>query len=191
MQLTGHYLPTVVHPATMSLSASQNQAIEITERVTSSLSIFGALFVISTYITSSSFHKPVNRIIFYASWGNIIANISTLISLSGIQAGRDSAMCQTQGFLIQMWASRILPEESTWMLTDREGSCQRMLSGRWQWPVMSTLHFAIDFHPVNYGAWRGNICSYATGSHLFRPLFTPSCERNHEEWSMGLPLLVQ
>jgi hypothetical protein len=86
----------------MSLSPSQNQTIEITQRVTSSLSILGALFVISTYIASSSFHKPVNRMIFYASWGNIIANISTLISLSGIEAGRDSAMCQTQGFLIQM-----------------------------------------------------------------------------------------
>jgi hypothetical protein len=86
----------------MSLSPSQNRAIEITERVSSSLSVIGALFVIGTYTVSSSFHKPINRMVFYASWGNIIANISTLISLSGIQAGRNTALCQTQGFLIQM-----------------------------------------------------------------------------------------
>lgn len=86
----------------MSLTPQQNQALLITERITSGLSIFGALFVILTYSVSASFHKPVNRMVFYASWGNILANVSTMISLTGITAGRDSVMCQSQGFLIQM-----------------------------------------------------------------------------------------
>ncbi|KAJ5831855.1 hypothetical protein N7474_000166 [Penicillium riverlandense] len=109
----------------MSLSPSQNRAIEITERVTSSFSVIGALFVIGTYTASSSFHKPINRMVFYASWGNIIANISTLISLSGIQAGRNTALCQTQGFLIQMSIiidihaddhERFMPADALWTL---------------------------------------------------------------------------
>lgn len=88
--------------ATMSLTLKQNQAIEITERISSGLSICGALFVILTYSVSASFHKPVNRMVFYASWGNILANVSTMISLSGITAGKDSVTCQSQAFLIQM-----------------------------------------------------------------------------------------
>ncbi|KAJ5089991.1 hypothetical protein N7532_008675 [Penicillium argentinense] len=96
----------------MSLSPSQNRAIQITERVTSSFSVFGALFVIGTYTASSRFHKPINRMVFYASWGNILANVSTLISLSGIQAGQESSMCQTQAFLIQMF----MPADALWTL---------------------------------------------------------------------------
>lgn len=86
----------------MSLSSRQFGAIEVTERVASSFSILGTLFVISTYLASPDFHKPINRLIFYASWGNMIANVATLISRSGIRAGPDSALCQSQSFIVQM-----------------------------------------------------------------------------------------
>ncbi|KAL8895886.1 MAG: hypothetical protein Q9207_007967 [Kuettlingeria erythrocarpa] len=52
---------------------------------------------------SSDFRKPVNRLIFYASWGNMLGNAATLISQSGIKAGQRSALCQFQAFLIQMF----------------------------------------------------------------------------------------
>ena len=95
--------PLIQSPVTaMSLSSRQFTAIEITERVASSFSVLGSLFIIATYLASSNFHKPINRLIFYASWGNMIANVATLVARSGIRAGPDSALCQSQGFLIQM-----------------------------------------------------------------------------------------
>ena len=56
-----------------------------------------------TFILSSKFRKPVNRLIFYASWGNLLGNIATLISQDGVRAGQNSALCQVQAFLIQMY----------------------------------------------------------------------------------------
>ena len=84
------------------LSSRESSAIEITERVTSAFSILGSLFVIATYLASSDFHKPINRLVFYASWGNLLANVATLVAQSGMRSGRDSALCQSQGFIIQM-----------------------------------------------------------------------------------------
>ena len=54
---------------------------------------------------SSEYHKPINRLVFYASFGNIISNVATLISRSSIEAGANSPLCQFQAFLIQMYAS--------------------------------------------------------------------------------------
>ncbi|KAJ5918149.1 hypothetical protein N7454_010524 [Penicillium verhagenii] len=50
--------------------------------------------------------------LFYASFGNILANVATMISLSGIEAGQDSVMCQSQGFFIQMF----MPADALWTL---------------------------------------------------------------------------
>lgn len=86
----------------MTFSERQLRALEVTDRATSSFSIVGSLFVISTYCASSAFQKPINRLVFYASWGNLVANVATLMSRSGMQAGLDSPMCQTQAFIIQM-----------------------------------------------------------------------------------------
>ncbi|KAJ5190142.1 uncharacterized protein N7498_009127 [Penicillium cinerascens] len=128
----------------MSLSPSQNRAIEITERVTSSLSVLGALFVIGTYTASSSFHKPINRMVFYASWGNILANVSTLISLSGIQAGRTSTMCQTQGFLIQMF----MPADALWTLAM---ACNVYLTFRHRFSSTQLRRLEIKYLLLCYG----------------------------------------
>ena len=86
----------------MSLSPAQLQAIETTERVTSVFSLIGSGFVIATFVASSAFHKPVNRLVFYASWGNMATNVATLISRSGIRAGVNAPLCQLQAFIIQM-----------------------------------------------------------------------------------------
>jgi hypothetical protein len=86
----------------MSLTTGQLRAIEITERVTSSFSMIGGLFVIVTFLASPVFHKPINRLVFYASWGNMITNVATMISRSGIQIGVNEPLCQLQAFIIQM-----------------------------------------------------------------------------------------
>ena len=88
--------------ASLRGTPAQMEAIMITERVSSSLSIIGNSFVFLTFAFFPSFHKPINRLIVYASLGNICSNVATMISTSALDAGVDSALCQTQAFLIQM-----------------------------------------------------------------------------------------
>ena len=86
-----------------SLSRKQLHDLELTERVASCFSLLGTSFILVTFLYSSAFRKPVNRLIFYASWGNTLCNIGTLISQAGVRAGRNSSLCAFQGFLIQMF----------------------------------------------------------------------------------------
>lgn len=89
----------------MGLTANQLYAIEITERLGSVLSLVGTAFIIGTFLYDKAFHKPINRLVFYASFGNIMANVGTLISRSGMDLGISKPLCQFQAFLIQMYAS--------------------------------------------------------------------------------------
>ncbi len=102
----------------MALTTEQLKAIEVTERIASILSLLGTAYIIVTFITSPAFRKPINRLVFYASWGNMICNVATLISRSGIDAGIGSALCQIQGFLIQVYAPSAHPPLSPF-ITDR------------------------------------------------------------------------
>lgn len=88
-----------------SLTGSELSAVTITERVNSCISLVGLFFVIFTFTFSSSFNKPINRLIFFASWGNIGSNIAGLISVAGPQSSVHhlSSLCQFQAFLVQMF----------------------------------------------------------------------------------------
>lgn len=86
----------------MPLTEAQTQALSGTERVVSVFSIIGILFIVITYHSLKSFNKPINRLIFYASFGNLGMNIACLISEGGPSAGPNSSLCQFQAFLIQM-----------------------------------------------------------------------------------------
>jgi hypothetical protein len=87
----------------MGFSEDQMQAIEITERFCSVLSLLGTTFIITTFLCNKSFHKPINRLVFFAAWGNIMSNVATLISTSGIHLGVNGSLCQFQAFLIQWY----------------------------------------------------------------------------------------
>lgn len=91
-------------------SATQRQldAISGTERVCSAISLIGTFVIFTTFIGSRGFRKPINRLVFYACWGNIMTNIATLISQDGIHAGVGSPLCQLQAFLIQWYIYVIL-----------------------------------------------------------------------------------
>lgn len=84
----------------MGIAATQNQinAFAITERIASIFSLFGILFILSTFLLARGFDKPINRLIFFASWSNLGMNIASLIAQDGIQAGANSSLCQFQGF---------------------------------------------------------------------------------------------
>jgi hypothetical protein len=87
----------------MPISEGQRSAIEVTERLGSVLSLVSTAFIIGTFLYDKAFHKPINRLVFYASWGNILTSIGTLISTSGIDLGLDRPLCQFQAFMIQTY----------------------------------------------------------------------------------------
>lgn len=83
------------------LDAGVLDTISNIERGCSVVSLIGCVFIIVTFCASSSFHKPINRLVFYASFGNMMTNVGTLMSTSFINSPH-SPGCQLQGFLIQM-----------------------------------------------------------------------------------------
>ncbi|KAL7918000.1 hypothetical protein ACQKWADRAFT_265005 [Trichoderma austrokoningii] len=93
------------------LSDAQYRAITIIERTCSSISILGCMFTISTFCFSKYFSKSINRLVFFASFGNLITNIATMISRAYIDSP-NSAGCQTQAFLIQSF----MPADVYWTL---------------------------------------------------------------------------
>ncbi|KAE8375907.1 hypothetical protein BDV26DRAFT_283095 [Aspergillus bertholletiae] len=94
----------------MSLSQQQLFAISVTERVCSAISLTGTTIIVVSFLSSTAFRKPINRLVFYASWGNLMTNIATVISQSGIHMGLDSPLCQLQAFLIQWF----MPADALW-----------------------------------------------------------------------------
>ncbi|KAL9127353.1 MAG: hypothetical protein Q9217_003767 [Psora testacea] len=94
------------------LTSAQLKALETTERVASCFSLVGTIFIFLTFISSPNFRRPINRLVFYASWGNTLCNVGTLISESGVNAGAHSPLCQFQAFLIQMF----VPADALWNL---------------------------------------------------------------------------
>ncbi|KAJ5681966.1 uncharacterized protein N7477_001906 [Penicillium maclennaniae] len=96
----------------MAFTAGQARAIEITERVGSSISLLCSCSVIATFFFTKHDQTPVQRLIFFATWGNVWSNIGMLIALSGISRGEDSALCQFQAFLIQWFP----PADAFWSL---------------------------------------------------------------------------
>ena len=83
------------------LTKAQLEAVSNIERACSAVSLVGSIFVIVTFCMSRSFHKPVNRLVFYASFGNMLTNVGTLMSRTYI-GSPNSVGCQSQAFLIQM-----------------------------------------------------------------------------------------
>lgn len=94
------------------LTASQLNSISIIERVCSVFSLLGSLFVIGTFVSSKAFHKPINRLVFYASFGNMMTNVGTLMSRQYL-GSPSSVGCQFQAFLIQMF----MPADAFWTLS--------------------------------------------------------------------------
>ncbi|KAL9598176.1 MAG: hypothetical protein Q9219_004673 [cf. Caloplaca sp. 3 TL-2023] len=87
----------------MPLTQAQTNTLATTERVVSVFSILGIFFILFTFYCLKSFHKPINRLIFFASFGNLGMNIACLIAEDGIAAGSTSGLCTFQAFLIQMF----------------------------------------------------------------------------------------
>ncbi|WAO93525.1 G-PROTEIN-RECEP-F2-4 domain-containing protein [Fusarium falciforme] len=92
-------------------AAGSVHALYVLERVCSIPALLGSLFVISTFCTIPGFRKPINRLIFYASFGNIMSNVGLLLADSFLHAPT-SAGCQFQALLFQWF----LPADAYWAL---------------------------------------------------------------------------
>ncbi|KAG9241593.1 putative cAMP receptor-like protein [Calycina marina] len=77
----------------------------ILERTCSAFSLLGCAYVAASFLYVKSFReKPINRLIFYASIGNVFTNVATIIARGAVNKPL-GGMCQFQAFLIQMFMS--------------------------------------------------------------------------------------
>lgn len=83
------------------LTQQHYDTFNVLERTCSVLSLMGCIFIITSFLSSKSFRKPITRLMFFASFGNLMSNVATLMARSYVGVP-DSAGCQFQGFLIQM-----------------------------------------------------------------------------------------
>lgn len=70
-------------------------------RASCSVSIVASILVITSFLCSNRFQTPVNRLVFLAAWGNMLADVASMISTSGTQHGEFSSLCQGQAFLLE------------------------------------------------------------------------------------------
>ncbi|EKG10008.1 hypothetical protein MPH_12882 [Macrophomina phaseolina MS6] len=83
-------------------------------RATSILSIACIIFTITTFAAFPYFRKPINRLIIYASFGNMLCNVATIINISAIPGhGGTVGLCRFQGFFMQTFT----PADSMWTLS--------------------------------------------------------------------------
>lgn len=88
----------------MTWTARELAILQTTARVSSVFSLLGAGFIILTFTLSQAFHKPINRLAFFAAFGNILTNVATLIARDGIdimEQGNGESLCKMQGMFIQ------------------------------------------------------------------------------------------
>ncbi|GFF83551.1 cyclic AMP receptor-like protein A [Aspergillus udagawae] len=87
----------------MALTEAQTRMLATVERVASILSILGVITIIGTFACSRHFRNPMHRLIFINAFYNLFDFIATMIATSGPAAGNSSALCQFQGFCLQMF----------------------------------------------------------------------------------------
>ncbi|KAF2641665.1 hypothetical protein P280DRAFT_282059 [Massarina eburnea CBS 473.64] len=99
----------------MPFSERQMMAIQVSERIMSVLSILGSIFIIGTFSRWHYFRKPINRLVFYASFGNVTVNVATLIGTDAISntPGKFHALCEFQGIIIQWF----MAADSLWVFS--------------------------------------------------------------------------
>ncbi|EOA81274.1 uncharacterized protein SETTUDRAFT_157224 [Exserohilum turcica Et28A] len=96
------------------LSPDKEFALMVATRTASVFSVIGSSIIVSTFIYFPFFRKPINRLVFYATLGNILTNVATLMSVSVIPKDGESpsGLCELQGLLIQWF----MVADSFWVL---------------------------------------------------------------------------
>jgi hypothetical protein len=95
----------IIEPGTsgyMNLTGTERDVIQNVERAGASLSLAGVGFIFVTYALFKRLRTVPNTFILFASIANVGASVACLIGYDGILAGDGSALCQLQGFLLEM-----------------------------------------------------------------------------------------
>lgn len=110
------HIRPLFHPSDMAAELPYNKtlAFVVATRIASILSVVGSSIIVSTFISLTFFRKPINRLVFYATLGNILTNVATLMSNSVLPAPGEpaSGLCEFQGLLIQWF----MVADSFWVL---------------------------------------------------------------------------
>ncbi|OAQ71806.1 G-protein coupled receptor [Purpureocillium lilacinum] len=91
-------------PSFIGLSAKQLSIVGVIQQVGAAFSILGCIFIISTFCFCDAFHKPINRLVFYASLGNLMASVGFAMACMYLDKP-NSAGCQMQAFLLHLFVS--------------------------------------------------------------------------------------
>lgn len=87
------------------ITAKQYAYFDELERIGAAFSLCGTAFVLVTFLSSTEFQKPINRLIFYACLGNVFMSIASIIARQAIMSINDgnfnTVFCQFQALLIQ------------------------------------------------------------------------------------------
>ncbi len=85
------------------LSAEDTESIIAIERACSTLSLLGCVFVLVSFSLSDAFRqRAINRMVFYATFGNMLTNVATLMTTTYTH-DVNAVGCQLQAFLIQVY----------------------------------------------------------------------------------------
>ncbi|KAH7141884.1 G-protein coupled receptor [Dactylonectria macrodidyma] len=87
----------------MSLTEHQMHILITIERIGASLSLVGVTLIFLTYWLFKELRTMPNLFILFASISNVGASIACLIGQDGILIGEDSALCQAQAFLLEIF----------------------------------------------------------------------------------------
>ncbi|OSZ99904.1 hypothetical protein A9Z42_0007810 [Trichoderma parareesei] len=86
------------------ITEGQAKVLTTIERTNAIISMVACAFTILTFCSSKYFSKSINRLVFYASFGNLLSDIAIIMSRDFID-NPDSAGCQIQAFIIQVFLS--------------------------------------------------------------------------------------
>lgn len=72
------------------------------ERIGGSISLVAVFLIFIAYALAPRTRNVQNTFIVFASVSNIGASVASIIALDGLQAGKETALCQAQSFLFEM-----------------------------------------------------------------------------------------
>ncbi|KAF3016175.1 hypothetical protein E8E14_010146 [Neopestalotiopsis sp. 37M] len=87
----------------LGLTQNQVQMIVAFERAGACISILGVLLIFLAFSIFKRLRTVPNHFIVFASFANLGASLACLIGYNGILAGQNSALCQAQAFMFELF----------------------------------------------------------------------------------------
>lgn len=89
-------------PIAEHLTQRQIEVLVALERTGGSISLVAVMFIFLAYALVRRVRNVQNTFIVFASVSNVGASIASIIALDGLNAGKGTALCQTQSFMFEM-----------------------------------------------------------------------------------------